>query len=307
MRIVVIGAGVIGSVYAGLLSAAGHDVRLLARGSRKTTIERDGVRLRSAKTQLTARPRIITADQLDSAADLTIVAVRATQLFSALELLDTFDSSIVAFLQHLGEYTGDVRLRVGDERTVLAFPGIGGQISSDGSIEFVEIAAQPTTIDKTAVHAETFRTVVASTGMRTAMEADMPAWYATHAVFVACVGAGILACGGEATALAGDRAQLRSVVQAIREGFAALDAAGTRTTPTALRVLFSSMPQWFAAAYWRRALRGPVGTIAIAPHTRASRDDEFATICTNVLAQFQNSETTPVLIELLTPWAAPQP
>lgn len=298
-----IGAGVIGSVYAGRLSAAGHDVSLLARGSRQTTLERDGVRLQTANAQVTARPQIVSADQLGVAADLTIVAVRANQVPAALDLLDTYDSSVVAFLQHLGEHADLVRSRVREERTVLAFPGIGGQINSDGSIEFVEIAAQPTTIDKMAVHAETFRTVVASTGMRTAMEADMLAWYATHAVFVACLGAGVLACGGDAAVLAGDRVRLRAVVQSISEGFAALDAAGTRATPTALRVLFSYMPRWFATAYWRRALRGPVGTIAIAPHTRASRDDEFSTICTNVLDQLGNPGTTPALIELLTPWA----
>lgn len=47
MKIVVIGAGVIGSVYAGRLAVAGHDVSVLARGSRKTTLERDGVRLQT--------------------------------------------------------------------------------------------------------------------------------------------------------------------------------------------------------------------------------------------------------------------
>lgn len=261
MRIVVIGAGVIGSVYAGRLAAAGHDVSLLARGSRKATLERDGV------------------------------------------ILHTADTHVVAFLQHVGDHADRVRSRVGEERTVLAFPGIGGRINADGSIVYVEIAAQPTTIDKTAAHAEAFRTVVASAGMRTALEADMPAWFATHTVFIACLGAGILACGGDAEVLAGNRAQLRAVTQAIREGFAALGAAGSTVTPTALRVLFLYMPRWFGAAYWRRALRGPVGTIAIAPHIRASQDDEFPTICSTVLDQLGNSGTTPALVDLLTPWA----
>lgn len=230
---------------------------------------------------MNARPRIVGADQLGTAVDLTVVPVRATQVPAALDLLDTFYSPAVAFLQHLGAQADLVRLRVGAERTVLAFPGIGGQIRLDGVTEYVEIAAQPTTIDNTAGQAETFRTVVASARMRTALEGDMHAWYATHEVFIACLGAGILASGGDAAVLADDRRQLQAVVQAIHEGFAALDAAGTKVTPTALRVLFSRMPRWIARIYWQRALRGPVGTLAIAPHTRASRDDEFPAICSN--------------------------
>lgn len=209
----------------------------------------------------------------------------------------------MAFLQHLGAHADQVRSRVGAERTVLTFPGIGGQIRSDGAIEYVEIAAQPTSIDKMAAQAETFRAVVASTRMRAALEDDMPAWYATHEVFIACLGAGVLACGGDAAALASERMQLRAVVQAIGEGFAALETTGTTVTPTALRVLFSRMPRWIARTYWHRALRGPVGTIAIAPHVRASRDDEFPAICSNVLDQVGNPGETPALIGLLTPWA----
>lgn len=190
---------------------------------------------------------------------------------------------------------------------MLAIPVLGGQITANGSIEYVEIAAQPTTIDKTAAQAESFRAVIDSTGMRTTLEGDMRAWYATHEVFIACLGAGVLACGGDATGLAGDRMQLRAVVQAIREGFAALEVDGTKVTPTALRTLFSHLPQWAARAYWQRALRGPIGTIAIAPHIRASRNDEFPTLCTNVLARVGNPRTTPTLVDLLTPWTDPEP
>ncbi|HEY0117692.1 MAG TPA: hypothetical protein VGC04_02815, partial [Cellulomonas sp.] len=122
---------------------------------------------------------------------------------------------------------------------------------------------------------------------------------------VACLGAGVLSRGGEAPALAADAAQLRRVVRAVHEGFEVLDDSGTTITPTALRVLFSRMPRWFAAAYWRRALRGPVGTVAIAPHTRASRDDEFAALCADVLDRVGDHDRAPTLVGLLAPWAGP--
>ncbi len=301
-----IGAGVIGSIYAARLTAAGHDVRLLARGDRHDALDRGGLHVQTKGQHLQARPRVLATAEVGSSVDLTIIAVRTTQLEAVLGLLASVDTPTVAFLQHLGPLSEHVRSIVGP-RTVIGFPGVGGLIRADGSIEYVEIAAQPTTIDTTADQAHVLHAAIASTGMRTAMEPDMPAWLATHEVFVSCLGAGILSRGGQAPDLAADSAQLRVVVQAIHEGFTSLNTVGVQVTPTPLRVLFTHMPGWFAAAYWRRALRGPVGTVAIAPHVRASRDDEFAALCTSVLAERAHPDLTPTMTALLTPWASKDP
>ncbi len=304
MRILVIGAGVIGSVYSARLAAAGHDVAVLARGGRRAQLARDGVRLRSPEAELTARPGLVPEGGPLPEADLILVTVRSTQLDAVLGLVAASGCPAVAFLQHLGAGVQDVQEVVGRERTILAFPGVGGLVRDDGTVEYVEVAAQPTTIDATAPRGGTLRDAVASTGMRTASERDMPGWFATHEVFVACLGAGVLACGG-AKELAADRRGLRTVVQAVHEGFAALAAQGISVTPTALRVLFSRMPRWFAAAYWRRSLAGPVGTVAIAPHTRASREDEFAAVCADVLAHVGGQARVETLVSLLAPCLRP--
>lgn len=306
MRILVVGAGVIGSVYAARLSEAGHDVSLLARGARREALEAHGVVLHSRVKHLRAQPRIVGADTAGLFADLTLVAVRLNQLDDILHLVAHVDSPTVAFLQHLGTHTERVRNLVGVARTVFAFPGFGGLLRPDGSVEYVEIGAQPTTIDAAAERAGILRSAIDSTGMRTASEPDMPSWFATHSVFVACLGSGVLSCAGSAERLASDWGQLRTVVQATREGFASLQSSGTHVTPTALRVLFTRMPRWFAAAYWYRALRGPVGAVAVAPHARASRDDEFAALCADAL-DLAGTRLTPTLNALLTPWAASAP
>lgn len=305
MRILVVGAGVIGSVYAGRLAEAGHDVSILARGRRRDVLDAEGLHLFTAGNHLTSHPQLLSADEIGFPVDLTIVAVRATQLDAVLELLAALESPTVAFLQHLGPQAERVRRMVGPDRTVFAFPGIGGLFRDDGSVEYVEIAAQPTTIDANATRVSVLQSAIDSTGMRTALEADMAGWFATHSVFIACLGAGILKCDGSATKLASDPSQLRTVVQSVREGFTSLRTSGTSVTPAPLRVLFSRMPRWFAAAYWRRALRGPVGTVAMDPHVRASRDDEFAALCADVIDHVARPDTTPTMTALLAPWARP--
>lgn len=296
-RVGVIGAGVIGSVFAARLADAGYEVSLLARGERLASLGGNGLQVRCGTRLLSADVTVVSEESMPPV-DLLMVAVRTTQLESVLGLAAKSKARGVVFLQHLGGRVGEVVDSVGKERTVLAFPGVGGLVHDDGIVEYVEIGAQPTTIDANAPQADAVRAAIASTGMRTALEADMDGWFATHEVFVSCIGAGILACGGEATALAGDQDILGRVVSAVREGFAALDANGVKVTPAALRVLFGRMPQWFAAAYWRGALRGPVGTIALAPHIRASRRDEFPLLCAHVLESVGRSNA-PALTALL--------
>ena len=48
MRIVVVGSGVIGSIYGGRLARSGHDVTLLARGQRLADLRAHGLVLEDA-------------------------------------------------------------------------------------------------------------------------------------------------------------------------------------------------------------------------------------------------------------------
>ena len=50
MRILVLGAGVIGSIYAGRLLEAGHEVVLLARGARLADLQAHGLILLDAES-----------------------------------------------------------------------------------------------------------------------------------------------------------------------------------------------------------------------------------------------------------------
>ena len=50
MRVLIVGAGVIGSVYAGRLLAAGHAVTLCARADRFAELKESGLVLEDAQT-----------------------------------------------------------------------------------------------------------------------------------------------------------------------------------------------------------------------------------------------------------------
>ena len=79
--------------------------------------------------------------------------------------------------------------------------------------------------------------------------------------------------GAEAARLARDRDTLRLMVQATRQAFQALRAAGDTEIPANLNVLYLRMPEAFAVWYWRRVLASPHGELWFAAHSRAAPEE----------------------------------
>jgi 2-dehydropantoate 2-reductase len=89
MRVLIIGAGVVGSFYAARLTEGGMDVRLLARGRRLADLREHGVVLESALGGRRTVTRVPVADRLgpDDEYDLAIVVVRRSQIPPVLTML----------------------------------------------------------------------------------------------------------------------------------------------------------------------------------------------------------------------------
>ncbi|PZU10758.1 ketopantoate reductase family protein [Sphingomonas sp.] len=88
-RIVVIGAGAIGTAIAGRLAADGQDVRIVARGARRQALEAHGVILREGGGVTRARPPVSAPDQ-PSPHDIVILAVKSHQLAESAASLAAF-------------------------------------------------------------------------------------------------------------------------------------------------------------------------------------------------------------------------
>ena len=82
MRIAVIGAGAVGGAIAALLSRAGHEVEVTARGAHLAAIGEHGIRLHGAWGEATAR--VAAAQRLTARADLVIVTTKAQDAVAAI-------------------------------------------------------------------------------------------------------------------------------------------------------------------------------------------------------------------------------
>ena len=80
MRIVVIGAGGLGSYVGAVLSRAGQEVFLLARGEHKEAIDREGLRVHDPDGDFVTHPRCVDSTSEVEEADVVFVAVKSFSL-----------------------------------------------------------------------------------------------------------------------------------------------------------------------------------------------------------------------------------
>ena len=299
MKVLIFGSGVIGQIYGGRLAEAGHEVTLLARGTGGArALADDGIRLDRAGQASQARPQVVTTIPVDAAFDVALITVRRDQIADALPAVAAVPAGRVAFLLNQGADLRHLRERVGAARTVFAFPAPSGGAGPTGpSITWRSPSRRPRSNSGTASRARSSTCC----GRPASRSRCVPTWRTveTHTVFVTAVGAAILAAGGDSAKLAADRSGVSTMVKAVGEGFRALARHGVHVTPTALRVIFTMVPRVIAVSYWRGQLRGPLGTLALAPHLRATRDTEFPVMITDLRELTSGHGPTPNLDRLL--------
>ncbi|MGB7981726.1 MAG: 2-dehydropantoate 2-reductase N-terminal domain-containing protein [Candidatus Nanopelagicales bacterium] len=309
MRVLVLGAGVIGSVYAGRLLEAGHEVILVARGKRLEDLAAHGLILRDAESGQRLQMPVVAVSQPDPCThfDLVLVAVRAEQLQDTLPVVTamTDGSDVLFFGNTAGRQTALVDAL--GQRAVFGFPAVGG--TRDGpSVTYVAIAQQKTMLGEPSglrtPRARRLHELLDGAGFPTQISPDIDAWLVGHAAFVVPIAFALYRVEVDASRLATDRATMSLMVNGTRQGFTALRSCGNTQIPANLRALYR-LPNMLVIAYWARVLAGPRGELWFAAHTRTARD-EMHTLAQHLHTAIRaTGRPTPDLDQLLN--NAPEP
>jgi 2-dehydropantoate 2-reductase len=127
-RILIFGAGVIGSLYAARFFDANMDVTMFARGSRLQELQKNGLRYNEKGNIKTLALNVIDRLADDDIYDFIFVSVRCDQMIPALtELKDNRSLNIVTLTNTVGY--DDWTAIVGN-RLIPGFPGAGGDIKN---------------------------------------------------------------------------------------------------------------------------------------------------------------------------------
>jgi 2-dehydropantoate 2-reductase len=278
MRIVIVGAGVIGSIYGDRLARSGHDVTLLARGRRLADLRAHGLVVEDARSGQRTQISLPVLDELSGGDryDLALVPVRAEQLASTLPiLLEMADRSDVLFFGNTTGRQTELAAAIG-ERALFGFPAAGG-VRDGVIVRYVIIQQQKTMLGESGgistPRIGRLQTMFADADFPTNISTDIGGWMLGHSAFVVPIGFALYRFDGNPTALAADASTLRLMVRATREAFEALDDV---EIPGNLRWLYLRMPMAFAVRYWRRVFASPRGEMWFGAHSRDAPDEMHA-------------------------------
>jgi ketopantoate reductase len=296
LRIVILGAGVQGTVFAVQLTRAGHQVTLISRPERALELRQEGATIQNLATMEICTKVLPVLESLPPTlvADICLVTVCRQHIDTVLsDLVRATAIPRVVFLVNHANGSADLMKALGPSRTVLAFPGIAGD--RQGSIiRYLDVPQQHTVVEEKA------RDVVSlfrNAGFPVDVVRDMDAWLQRHAVFITAIVGALYHNDCDSLRLAQDSKMVRRFIVAVREGWTAQDRKRVGPPPFLLRTIICFVPLWLSVRYWSRLLASPRGDIYFARHARHA-PAEMASLANDV-RHFLCGEEAPGLQMLL--------
>ncbi len=245
MRILIYGAGVIGSLYAALFAESGIETGVYARGQRLENLRRNGLRYERNGAIRAADVRVLDALRKDDFYDFIFLTVRENQVHEALmQLRENQSPHIVTMVNSLEDYSRWEQL-CGVGRIIPAFPGAGGGFE-DGVLHaaLTPRLIQPTTFgilaSEQVPQASKLKALFQHAKIPCQQVRDMHAWQLCHLAMVVPIADAYYEADDPANAGA-DRAVMTHTAKALRENFRTLAQNGVHLSPTKMQ-MFRFLP-----------------------------------------------------------------
>lgn len=278
-RILVIGAGVNGSVCAAALHRAGYDVTVLARGRRLEELQKGGIEIEDPLKGTRTAMQVPVVDRLASEDiyEYVLVVVRKNQVRDLLPVLTQNQSQSVVFMVNTTTGPDEWIAALGAKRVMLGFVFAGGR--REGSLIRAMRAWGHGTPFGEAHGAITERltrlvSILNRAGLKAKAIADMPDWLVTHAAMVAPVAMFVLKQGCDTYALARSRKDMGMLTDALRETLAMLRANGRRIVPHSA-VLLDVLPRFVVTSFFRAFMSSRYAEIGAGWHCSQAPDEMF--------------------------------
>lgn len=283
MRILVYGAGPLGSLFAARLQQGGHDVSILARGQRLADLRQHGIVLRDVMTgqQTVTRTKVVDGLAPGDAYGLVLVIMRKNH---ALDILPTLAANEhtpnVLFLMNNAAGPGELVEALGRERVLIGFPNsagyreghvvhcLTGTEDDQAMIPFGEVDGRIT--ERTG---DVARVLESAPGFGAEIRTDMDVWQKYHvALLMPSLAPALYMAGTDNYRMARTRDAVVLAVRAGREGFRVLRALDLPVTPPKFALL-QWLPEPLLVFMVQRLMADVKMETAMAKHANAARDE----------------------------------
>lgn len=282
MRILVFGAGVIGSLYAARLKDSGLDVTILARNRRFQFLCENGIVLVNGYTEERTVHEVSATDHIDpeDVWDLIVVCIRKNQIPEALPILQRANAETVLFMGNNVSGPQGLQRALGTERVIMGFPGAGG-IMEDEVVRYVDSdegrgSRWGVTIGEIdgsyGSRIEEVKEVFVRAGMAVDVTDNVAAWVLTHAALAVPIAHALYLVEGGTIELADRPDVLRLLIFAIRESLNVQEALQIPIVPKSVKI-YRWIPAWVAATMMRARFSTRMAEIGIQGHALAAQDE----------------------------------
>ena len=232
MRILVYGAGVLGSNLASNLCKAKKDVTILARGKWAENIKKNGLKVKNKMGfgTKTCRMPVMTSLEPDDIYSVTFVALRYTQLDDIIHILRSNGTKNIVFVGN------NVRARyyrdqLPDKNVMFSFAISAGHRESDKvvGIDLKKITIGPIKDDP---HQEDIiDAIFHGTGYKVVYEPNMEDYLLCHAAFITPAAMAVYYTDGDLGRIKRDKEYINTLIDANIEGYRAIEKGGHEIIP----------------------------------------------------------------------------
>ena len=279
-RILVIGAGVNGSVCAARLFERGVDVTVLARGKRLAEIQSNGIVIENPFSQKRRVAKVSAIGELTpgDSYDYILVVVRRNQVAGLLPTLAANSSPNVVFMNNNLNGPAELVAALGSERPMFGFVFAGGKrdgeiIRAMGPFDHSLMRTPFGEIDGTVtLRLKRLVELLNRAGLRSQVSTEVVDYLATHAAGVAAIAPLAIKYRNDLKALAHSPDELKLAAAAIRETFPVLKALGHKIVPASQQFL-AAMPVFVHAFLLRLLCNSKFGEVGAAWHAQQAPDE----------------------------------
>ena len=276
MKILIFGAGVLGSLYAARLKEAGEDVALVARGRRFQELKEKGVILEDFKTgkRTHTEVRVIEGMPREEYFDVCVVLVQKTQVASALESLSQ-NSKIPAFIfmNNTAEGPQEMIDVLGKERVLMGHANAGGEL--EGPVVHYMIAEKMPLGEldgEISDRLNRLKEVFSKAGFPVELSKNIDSWKKYHVALAVPFAYAMYAEGVCNFKLAQNREMVRKCWRGIKEAFQVLKDLGFPPEPPKFKWV-GYFPEFIVVPLFQRMLKSKIADIGMARHLRNAEEE----------------------------------
>lgn len=286
MRILIIGAGVTGSLFASYLVSNREKLQkklkeeigisLLARGETYKRLSENGLKINHVLQNIITIDQVPVIKSLESndKYDYVLIFLRKTQVEDLLPALSTIRSGVFIFFGNNGTGTEGICPPIPGNKVVLGFAGVGGRKDKD-AVYSVHGKKPSLTFGRTGPDIKKIRLlrkILISCGIKVKLSRQMDSWLKYHMALVLPLAMALYRDGGDNVSLSRNKELMKQMVKAIREAYNGLRRLKFPVEPFKLRIMLLA-PDSLIRQKLTKLLASPTGRLLIYDHTTAAPEE----------------------------------